>query len=81
VLGVDDGFTLLELHATTEGVESTGGPMRGRPEQTTVSQGRATRPPFLIVTVGTIVTPREIGEVAVAMTGSDPTDGDRLRPQ
>jgi len=55
--------------------------MSGRPEQTTVSQGRATRPPFLIVTVGTMVTPREIGEVAVAMTGSDPTDGDRLRPQ
>jgi hypothetical protein len=55
--------------------------MRGRPEQTTVSQGRATRPPFLIVTVGTMVTPREIRELAVAMIGSEPIDGDLLRPQ
>jgi len=55
--------------------------MGGRPAQTTVSQGRATRPLFLIVTIGTIVTPREIGDVAVAMIGSGPVEGDSLRPQ
>jgi len=55
--------------------------MGGRPEQTTVSQGRATRPRFLIVTGGRIVTPREIRDDGVAIIGCGPIDGDSLRSQ